>query len=481
MKNLEVIRMQAILFLIGVLYPYYSFSIFLITDVHFHWLTTFPVAIVSLLIFYRSIKRNQLPSYYKKFILFSALSAYPQYVQLMLENPQVGELILTAHMAPAPWFIAQANFRHAIYYALGTIVISLYLYLTHSTAPVHMFSHINSMLTIYGVLGLVLYIYGRYQEEIGSLKEHLRQQNTKLANQAEELAEISGLLNQQCMEQASAIEQSSVSLDKMRTSAQHNQRKLAGSVSITQKFIELTDLANNSKQEIIHQFESLEVEIGAMDETIQKNIKAVQTLARDLSAIDKATEAVQAIVMQTQILSFNAAIEAGRAQQFGKGFAAIANQIKSLSLKSGEAASTIDGVIQNHHNQLNQLLNTITREMSEALASIHHELYQVRTKIDGYSKIFAEVRESSSEIEKNTDDSLRSTAELSRGFDQIASAGVSLKEASCTINQSTEKTKNQIDALKAQITRSKQRIATIECLVIDDTKIFDRKQLLKAS
>ena len=469
MKNLEVIRMQSILFLIGVLYPYYSFSVYLVTDVHFHWFTTFPVSMAALVLFFHSLRAGKLPRYYAEFILLSALSAYPQYVQLMLENPEVGELILVAHMTPAPWFIAQASFRHALYYALGTIAISLAYYIAWDSAPVHLFSHINSMLTIYGVLGLVLYIYGRYQQEIAVLKHHLLQQNTQLANQADELTEVSETLNLQCLQQASAIEESSVSLEKMRSSVQINQQKLRKSVAIAQSFNQLMSLAHSSKDEILQEFHDLEAEIQSMDHTIAGNISAIQQLTDDLKKIDKATEVVQSIVSQTQILSFNAAIEASQAQSYGKGFVVIAKQIKALSLKSGEAASHIDSILKSHQDRLNDILSAAIEELSAAMAKMQKELHKVRQKVDDYSRIFTDVQKSSQEIVQNTDESMRSTEELSSGFDQIDKAGSSLRQCSYTINRSAEKTRDQIDILKVRIQESQHRIAAIERLVIDQT------------
>ncbi len=93
---------------------------------------------------------------------------------------------------------------------------------------------------------------------------------------------------------------------------------------------------------------------GSMERTIA-SIKSLQTLSEEIATT---TQAISDIAEQTNLLALNAAIEAARAGEHGRGFAVVADEVRQLAEKSAQSAKLIKDVIQN----ITQSIHTVTED-----------------------------------------------------------------------------------------------------------------------
>lgn len=84
----------------------------------------------------------------------------------------------------------------------------------------------------------------------------------------------------------------------------------------------------------------------AMSSILESNVR-IEKLVKVIEEIGEKTEIIDDIVFKTQLLSFNASVEAERAGEHGRGFAVVAQEVGNLAQMSGKAALEISGIVKN--------------------------------------------------------------------------------------------------------------------------------------
>jgi methyl-accepting chemotaxis protein len=128
-------------------------------------------------------------------------------------------------------------------------------------------------------------------------------------------------------------------------------------------------------------------------EAIQEANSQLQEMSDIIAQISSKTTVINDIVFKTQLLSFNASIEAARAGQHGRGFAVVAEEVGNLAELSGNAAKEIQALIEESRKKVDNIIDSNGDRVSEGkhvssqalntFNSISESVGDVNTQIEG--------------------------------------------------------------------------------------------------
>lgn len=207
-------------------------------------------------------------------------------------------------------------------------------------------------------------------------------------------------LSSSAQEQSAAVQQTMASIEEMRSMLSQTDRHVTHSLSLAQKAAE--DGENRLK--------TVEKMQNAMTAIKDSNV-LLADLQTIFAAIKNKTRVINDIVFKTQLLSFNASIEAARAGHFGKGFSVVAEEVGRLAQTSGKASKEIETLILESQQKA-------TSVVTEVIARAH-EGANVSTEA---MVSFQDVTRVISEIAKSLNAMSEASREQLQGMEQTTTA-----------------------------------------------------------
>lgn len=237
---------------------------------------------------------------------------------------------------------------------------------------------------------------GNFQQLVSQVRDAASQVSARvsaLSDSADLVSKSSHQQNEKSSDAAAAVEQLVSSISSIAQSAEHVQHQSQESLA----------RANEGSRNL----QTLLGEMDVVERAVKEMAESVNNFVKNTEAITMMTREVKDIAEQTNLLALNAAIEAARAGEQGRGFAVVADEVRKLAEKSSRSASEIDTITASLSAQ-----SVAVRRSIEA--GMHH-LESSQTAVASVSSVLQATNGSVSEVGQGLD-AIASSTEQQRRF-----------------------------------------------------------------
>jgi methyl-accepting chemotaxis protein len=277
--------------------------------------------------------------------------------------------------------------------------------------------------------------------EIISGAERLESASGELLSASEEVASRSRQQSESASAMAAAVEEMTVSIDQVSHNAgeAHGISQEAGAVSERG-----TVIIQNAAEEM-----------RKISEAVHSSSKIIEELGQQSDQITSIVNTIREIADQTNLLALNAAIEAARAGEQGRGFAVVADEVRKLAERTSLSTTEIAGMVGKIQNGTKSAVASMEAGVGQATRGVDlaNEAGQSIVSIrDGALRVVAVVNDISSSIREQS----TTSSEIARNIEQIAQ----MSEESSQAVQNTTEAARRLQELSASLHTAVSRFKT---------------------
>lgn len=278
-----------------------------------------------------------------------------------------------------------------------------------------------------------------FQEVISSNRYSV----SALATAAEENAAVAMQTKQNIVEQQSQTQQIAAAIHQF-TATVH---EVAQSAGLAAEASEEAEQAAMQGRKVVEENIAM---IEGLSNDLQKMLAAMQLLAKDSEDIGSVVDVIQSISEQTNLLALNAAIEAARAGEQGRGFAVVADEVRTLASRTQESTKQILQTVQRLQQSSRDSANLIEQGVSGASKAVEKArlagtaLSQITANVDRISTMNTQIATASEEQSAVTEEINKNIITISEISNQTALGAQQSSEATLELARLAESMQQEV-------------------------------------
>ncbi|MGM3422339.1 methyl-accepting chemotaxis protein [Pseudomonas benzopyrenica] len=279
------------------------------------------------------------------------------------------------------------------------------------------------------------------QQTLRDTVSHIGEASTQLASAAEEMNAVTDEASRGLQRQNGEVEQAAAAVNEMTAAVEEVARNAASASTSAQQSERSTGLGAARVTETVNAIHSL-------TSTVSHTSEQIVALAGQAQGIATVVDVIRGIAEQTNLLALNAAIEAARAGEQGRGFAVVADEVRALAHRTQESTREIEQMIGGIQSGSEGAVQAMQRSRDEATATLKianeagaalEEIARSITEINERNFLIATASEEQAQVARSVDQNLVSIRDLSiqtsAGAHQTAAAAHEVSRLAVDMNR----------------------------------------------
>jgi methyl-accepting chemotaxis protein len=265
---------------------------------------------------------------------------------------------------------------------------------------------------------------------------------SKLVNITNDVAHVSRETSDGVKRQHAETEQVATAVAEMTATVQEIARN---SMRTATSANEGNDAATGGRRIVAQAIEAMDV----LSQQVDRAVGVLQKLKTDSGNIGLVLDVIRSIAEQTNLLALNAAIEAARAGEQGRGFAVVADEVRTLAQRTQQSTREIQDMIQRLQTGVGEVAATMEEGQQQTRATVQR-VSEAGTSLDSITAAVGAITDMSTQIATTTEQQSKTTEEINRNVanisgvaDQVAASA----ERATRATQQMSELAQQLDAL----------------------------------
>ncbi|TWI52492.1 methyl-accepting chemotaxis protein [Pseudomonas duriflava] len=289
--------------------------------------------------------------------------------------------------------------------------------------------------------GQLLQALSGMQDNLKKTIQEIASASDQLASAAEELNAVTDEGSRSLTQQNGEIQQAATAVTEMTSAVEEISRNAASTSEASHVTSKEAQTGRLQVGKAVNAIDTMAQELNTSSET-------VQALSEQVRNIGQVVDVIRGIAEQTNLLALNAAIEAARAGEQGRGFAVVADEVRALAHRTQTSTGEIETMIGTVQNTTDQAVRTMgnsrslaenTQQLAQAADQALERITVAVTGINERNLVIASAAEQQAQVAREVDRNLVNIQDLSTqtsaGANQTNAASQDLSRLAVSLNQ----------------------------------------------